>query len=72
MTVGELRELISELDDDFPVLVPASDHSYRAAVARDDIAVYDERHGWSEDFGELNPDEVTEDDRHYVLVVSSE
>jgi hypothetical protein len=32
-TVGELRELIKNLPDNMPIVVPSEDHSYRYAYA---------------------------------------
>jgi hypothetical protein len=72
MTVGKLRELTAGLDDNMPILVPSGSHSYRPAVAHDMIAVLDPDWGWSEDFGDSNPDEVSEEMRKRVLLVSGE
>lgn len=72
MTIGDLKKLIGGLDDDLPILVPAFDHSYRPASARQVIAVYDQKFGWCEDYGDSNPPEIPEDARKRVIVVSSE
>ena len=52
MTVGQLRELIENLDDELPVLVPARDHSLRDCTALLGTALYSEDTGWTQDFGE--------------------
>lgn len=50
MTVKKLKQIIADLADETPVLVPASDHSYRSEI--DVVATTALRNGnaWTEDF----------------------
>ena len=72
MTVGALRELIEGVADDVPILVPASDHGYLPANVKHWTAVFDKRSGWSEDFGTMNPEQISDGDIKDALIVSGE
>ena len=69
MTVGDLRKAIDGLGDDVPVLVPGLDHSYRPARGRSGTAIFEKEWGWSEDFGDMNPTEITEAMRKQALII---
>lgn len=63
MNVKQLIEIASTLPPDAPVLVPASDHSYRAVTAEAATANRWEKRqmNYSEDFGDEHrqPDETS-------------
>jgi hypothetical protein len=53
MNLGQFRLLTRGLPDDTPVLVPASDHSYRSPDAEVGTALHDQKsRTWTEDYGE--------------------
>ncbi len=58
-TIGSLREKLSrsQLPDDTPILVPASDHSYRTCrVMLDAAVVHHPDQGYSQASGDRNYD----------------
>ena len=50
--VGKLKELIKDLPDDTPILVPGSDHSYYQPDCSIAPAEYNERGDWFEYYGD--------------------
>lgn len=48
MNVGKLKEMIAELSDDMPVLMPGHDHNYMLAIAGVGFAILEDGR-WSED-----------------------
>lgn len=58
MTKLQLLKLISGHPDNMPVLIPAGDHSYRAAdVSVDSAIFYPRQHQFEEDHGDENIEE---------------
>ena len=69
-TVGELRKLIEGVDDDVPLIVPASDHSYAIGDARLGTAIfYDVPAAIYEDCGDMNQDDVPDEAIKPALIV---
>lgn len=60
MTVGELKEIIKDLDDDDVILERTSDHQYTEVELHVGTALYDGFNDiWTEDCGErLTPESV--------------
>lgn len=69
INVKELRALIADLPDNTPVLVTASDHSYRRTSACVTTAIYDRNAGWMEDWEGVDDEEEGPVKRATVLVI---
>ncbi len=70
-TAGELHLLTLDCPSKMRIVVPASDHSYRRALAHRGTAILHPNGSWSEDYGDLNPTEWGEDgsERVEVLII---
>jgi len=72
MNVGRLKEIISELPDRTPVIVPGPEHSYRHRInVIIGAALYDGRKNeWKEDWGESETPEKGYGKRTQVVVIT--
>jgi len=68
MNVGQLKQLIQDLDDSTVVLVPFEDHGYRECHIRVGTALKDGRN-WTEDHGEDLTPEADHGKRTTVLLI---
>ena len=68
MTIGELKEVISDLPDSTPVLVSNGHCSYQNAYGIITKALYSKQTGWTEDCGEENTPERLWGKRTKVLI----
>lgn len=70
MTVGELKEIIKDLDDDDVILEKTSDHHYSEAQLYVGTALYDGLNDiWTEDCGERPTPESVYGERFNVLII---
>ena len=69
--VGDLRRLTNDCNVKMPILVPFAGHGYREADVQLGKAIRHPDGSWSEDYGELNPEEWSTDGskRYDVLTV---
>jgi len=74
MTIGQFRLLTKDADDDTPLLIPGSDHSYRDAEATKTTALREKygynSYGWTEDYGEDMTPEAEYGKRTDVIVLT--
>lgn len=69
-TVGELKNLLEDVDDDVAIVVPSQDHGYTPARAYVSTGLFDRKYrSWTEDHGENATPESEFGERRYILLV---
>jgi hypothetical protein len=71
MTLKKFREVTKDLPENTLLITPAPDHSYRRILSAEvGTAVYNQRYGFYEDYGDkINHEESKQDKRCNVIIV---
>ena len=70
ISISTLKKIIADAPDDVMVVVPAADHSYRAAGVELGTALFSMDHGITEDHGEESTPEAQYGERRPALIIT--